>query len=114
MAWNLGAWWTLLLSLYVRSSETTRAALPANSEFGDKETRSVEAQGRESAVDKTSVAIYAMITCFLERCGLYYPEGNIDHDFITKCRQEAIHRGYIMEGPTSLDRWILPSAIMAM
>jgi hypothetical protein len=111
MAW---AWWTLLLSLYVRSSETTRAALPPGPELGNKESRSIEAHERESAVDKRSVAIYAMITCFLDRCGLYYPEGNIDHDFITKCRQEAIHRGYIMEGPTSLDKWILPSAIMAM
>ena len=113
MAWDLGAWWTFLLSLYVRSSETTIAVFPTNPEFGNKESRSIEALEREYAVDKTSVAIYAIITCFLDRCGLYYPEGNIDHDFITKCRQEAIRRGYIMEGPISLDMWILPSAIMA-
>jgi hypothetical protein len=111
MAWSPSTLWTYLLSVYYRSSKATGAILVTNS--GNEVFHSVEALERESTAENTPAAIYAMITCFLDRCGLYYPEGNLDNDFIAKCRQEATHRGYIMEGPTALDKWILPSAIMA-
>lgn len=64
-------------------------------------------------VDVNPRIIYSTIHTFLAHCKLTYPEGDPNAEFVKLCKQEAIRRGYPMEGPASLERFIPPGAIMA-